>query len=49
MLETWVNDAKLWLKQPYRQNGDVLDWFLFLGLVIVVTMAWGAIIKRIVD
>jgi len=49
MLQTYVEDVKRWAARPYKQDGNVLDWFLFFGLVILVTVAWSTIIKKIVD
>lgn len=34
---TWF---KGWLKQPFSADMDTLHWFLFLGLVILISFAW---------
>jgi hypothetical protein len=35
------------LAQPFKANGTVLDWFLFLGVVIVAAFLWSRIISEI--
>jgi hypothetical protein len=43
------DSVKGFLKRPFREDGTALDWFLFLGLTIVISVLWGRIIKRLVD
>jgi len=49
MLETYVNDVKRWLAAPYKENGTVIDWFLFVGLLTISGILWAYIIKRVAD
>ena len=36
-----------WAKQPYSENMDVLGWFLFIGLLLLIMVAWRAVINKI--
>jgi hypothetical protein len=48
-----INSQKLkveaWLNSIQKGEGDLLDWFLFIGLVALVTYLWSGIIRRMVD
>lgn len=41
------NAVKLWLAHPFKPNGSALDWFLFFGLIIIISFLWSRIIARI--
>jgi len=34
-------------QRPFDANGSAVRWFLFFGLLIVIAMAWGQIIRFI--
>jgi hypothetical protein len=36
-----------WWAKPFNPNGDVINWILFLGFVIVVTFAWTRVLRQI--
>lgn len=38
---------KAWVKQPYSEDMDVFHWFLFLGLLIVLSAGWAVVLKHI--
>jgi len=38
-----------WIKRPYDDNMSSLDWFLFIGLVIVLIFAWRSILNKVLD
>lgn len=38
-----------WTKQPYSPDMTVFDWFLFIGLIIVLFWIWGTLIRKVVD
>lgn len=40
--------VKKWLQRPFKEDGSVLDWFLFIGLVGILSYLWTLILKRIV-
>lgn len=48
-METFVNDLRRWTVHPYNEDGNVFDWFLFIGLMVCATFLWSRIIKRLVD
>lgn len=38
-----------WLKRPYADDMSAGGWFLFLGLLIVLSVLWGIILRHIKD
>ncbi len=49
MLENQIVEFKAWAAKPYRENGSLLDWFLFIGLLTVATILWTRVVKEILD
>jgi hypothetical protein len=33
------------LNQPFRSNGTAGDWFLFVGLLLVILWLWAAVAR----
>lgn len=38
---------KDWLGRPFDTEMDALGWFLFLGLLIVLSAMWAVILKHL--
>lgn len=38
-----------WLHQPFRADMSALDWFLFLGLLIIIMALWRLILVHITE
>lgn len=36
-----------WTKKPYSDDLTVFGWFLFIGLVMVLTFLWASLIGQI--
>lgn len=36
-----------WLKKPFDENGNAFDWFLFVGLIGIISWLWTRILARI--
>jgi hypothetical protein len=36
-----------WLASPFSSNMSAGGWFLFFGLVMVISVAWGLILKEL--
>ena len=34
-----------WLKTPYTSTMSAGGWFLFIGLLVAISVAWGIILK----
>lgn len=49
MLERFTNDFKAWAGQPYKEDGDLVDWLLFVGLLTVGTILWTKIVKEVLE
>jgi hypothetical protein len=49
MLDNFISDFKNWAARPYREDGDLLDWVLFVGVLTCGTILWTRVIKRLVD
>jgi hypothetical protein len=43
MLERFRN----WYQTPFRADMSALDWFLFVGLLIAISVAWNIILRHI--
>ena len=37
-------DFKDWAGRPFSADMDAVHWFYFMGLLIVISFAWGAIL-----
>ena len=49
ILENLKDDIADWLNAVRNGDGDLLDWFLFLGIVAMITYLWTTVIKRVAD
>lgn len=43
----WDN-FKSFMAQPFKSEGTALDWFLFLGFLILVMAVWRIILTHII-
>lgn len=39
---------KTWWKQPFTSQGSVLNWALFIGLILVIVILWSRVIRMFV-
>lgn len=46
---TIFQDVKTWAAQPFNTQMSVTGWFLFFGLIIVVSVAWQLIFRHIAE
>jgi hypothetical protein len=49
MIDDFYSDFKAWVAKPYNEEGDVIDWLLFIGLLTCGTFLWARVINRILD
>lgn len=42
----FFTDFKRWLEQPFDTKMTVLGWFLFFGLLILISFVWGFILSK---
>lgn len=49
MLEQYIDDVKNWAAHPYKENGNLVDWFLFVGLLTVGTILWTKVVREIME
>ena len=44
-----LSSFKAWWAQPFAgsENMSVLNWFLFVGLMLVILSSWGLIFKHL--
>lgn len=42
-----IEEFKAWLRQPFSADMDAAHWFYFFGLLIIISAAWGFILKHI--
>ena len=45
MMNAVLADFAKWFAKPYDQDMNVGDWFLFLGLVAILSFAWSRILQ----
>lgn len=38
-----------WFARPFREDMNVLDWALFVGLLLVLLVLWRNVLQRIID
>jgi hypothetical protein len=43
------NEFKSWAKQPFSADMDALHWFYFFGLLIVISVLWGLVLRALRD
>lgn len=46
-MSEYIDKIEGWLKRPYKDDGNVIDWFLFFGLAALAGYIWASAIKRI--
>lgn len=49
MVERFISDVKNWAGRPYREDGDLLDWILFVGLLTVGTILWTRVVREVLE
>jgi hypothetical protein len=42
-----VSSIKAWLLQPFKSNGSVWNWALFIGLILVLIILWSRVIAML--
>jgi hypothetical protein len=42
----WQNFTN-WLGKPFSIDMDAFHWFLFWGLLIVIAIAWGFVLRHV--
>jgi hypothetical protein len=43
------NTFRTWAKRPFSVDMTAGEWFLFIGLLIVIVVLWNIILYRIVE
>ena len=43
----FCQSVRNWLSKPFNENGSVVDWFLFVGLIGLISWLWSRILVRI--
>jgi len=46
-MNAYITRVENWLKRPYKQDGNVIDWFLFLSFAAFIGWVWSTAIKRV--
>jgi len=46
-MDDFMKRLQNWLDKPFKQDGNVVDWILFLGFALVVAFFWTRILKQI--
>jgi hypothetical protein len=43
----FLTNFKTWLSKPFDQDMNATHWFMFFGLLIVISVLWGIILRHI--
>ena len=49
MFQTILDDLKQTWKQPFRADMSSVDWFLFVGVLLIVMILWRIILRHITE
>ena len=49
MLQSIWTDLKQTWAQPFRQDMSAVDWFLFVGLLLIIMIMWRIILHHITE
>jgi hypothetical protein len=41
------DDLHNWYAKPFRGDGTVMQWFAFVGLVLIAAWVWRSVIREI--
>lgn len=44
-----VSNIGQWFAHPFNAQGSVLNWALFLGMVIIIAFLWNVILIKYID
>lgn len=47
MWSDFTDDFKSWAQQPFSIDMPAVDWFLFIGLLLVVMIAWRLVLGTV--
>ena len=42
----FLSDFKDWLKRPFATDMDAFHWFLFFGLIVVISILWSLVLRH---
>lgn len=45
--QTFTDIVVNWAKQPFRPDGDLIDWILFWGIAVLASFIWSQILKDV--
>lgn len=46
---TIFQDVKSWAAQPFQTDMSATGWFLFFGLLIIISVGWNLIFRHIAE
>lgn len=49
MLQSILDDLKQTWRQPFRADMSSTDWFLFVGVLLIIMVLWRIILRHIVE
>lgn len=41
-----LDATKNWIKQPFTTQGDLIHWFLIVGVVLISAVLWSRILSN---
>ena len=49
MFSALIDDLKKTWRQPFSADMSAVDWFLFIGLVLIIMIMWRIILHHITE
>lgn len=49
MLQSIMDDLKQTWQQPFRADMSSTDWFLFVGVLLIIMILWRIILRHITE
>lgn len=48
-MDGFTQNVADWWAQPFNTQGSVINWFLFVGLLIVIIIAWNTVLRFVTE
>lgn len=49
MMQGFISDYKNWAAKPFSADMPVSQWFLFIGLLIVIVIFWNIMLRHLIE
>ena len=42
-----IENIQTWFSKPFNSQGDALNWFMFIGFILLAIYAWSTILQKV--